>query len=157
MASNSWLIPAGAGNMFCSCLDLLHGWAHPRGCGEHYMPISSISAAGGSSPRVRGTCLECIPTLVWFGLIPAGAGKTNHEEFLEDEHSAHPRRCGENTCSSEGCHIRVGSSPQVRGKPRLPKHRVVQRRLIPAGAGKTILVRSPPNCTPAHPRRCGEN
>ena len=70
---------------------------------------------------------------------------------------AHPRRCGEN-CTHNVYPVRVvGSSPQVRGKPRsvwLLSRRV---RLIPAGAGKTPGCYGSACCSSAHPRRCGEN
>ena len=73
------------------------------------------------------------------------------------EVTAHPRRCGENSGSFAMYLSIFGSSPQVRGKhPRAAKSNT-SARLIPAGAGKTLI--SSPVHLPrqAHPRRCGEN
>ncbi|EFW09823.1 hypothetical protein HMPREF9005_1182 [Actinomyces sp. oral taxon 178 str. F0338] len=70
---------------------------------------------------------------------------------------AHPRACGENLDPVDAAARHQGSSPRVRGK-RLERSRAhPQRRLIPARAGKTAGAASPPTCTRAHPRACGEN
>ena len=51
------------------------------------------------------------------GITPAGAGKTFfqfvHDFMLQD----HPRRCGENRATPTKRKSRLGSPPQVRGKP----------------------------------------
>ena len=49
----------------------------------------------------------------------------------------HPRRCGENPCSTVDISVGRGSPPQVRGK-------------LPHKCGGMVFVRD-------HPRRCGEN
>ena len=51
----------------------------------------------------------------------------------------------------------TGSSPLTRGKRRRPRVRRVQRRLIPAHAGKTSYQRVPWCSGRAHPRSRGEN
>ena len=50
-----------------------------------------------------------------------------------------------------------GSSPLTRGKRRAPAHRQLERRLIPAHAGKTRVVTQSWISTKAHPRSRGEN
>ena len=50
-----------------------------------------------------------------------------------------------------------GSSPLTRGKHALGGEAVLQRRLIPAHAGKTPARRGPPPASRAHPRSRGEN
>ena len=50
-----------------------------------------------------------------------------------------------------------GSSPRVRGKPWVFASGARPVRLIPACAGKTIIVRVNRHHTGAHPRVCGEN
>ena len=71
--------------------------------------------------------------------------------------TAHPRVCGENPTFVRPSAVRVGSSPRVRGKLPGPVQRDRQRRLIPACAGKTALIRSAAPDHWAHPRVCGEN
>ena len=52
---------------------------------------------------------------------------------------------------------KLGSSPQVRGKRVFHTGTYNVRRLIPAGAGKTIIQCVDELDYAAHPRRCGEN
>ena len=51
----------------------------------------------------------------------------------------------------------MGSPPQVRGKHRTIYCRKQQRRITPAGAGKTSECLRPRCAARDHPRRCGEN
>ena len=72
-------------------------------------------------------------------------------------HPAHPRACGENSILALVSLIERGSSPRVRGKPRVRVPVRSGRRLIPARAGKTYdAVAEHPELS-AHPRACGEN
>ena len=69
------IIPAGAGK---SRRDRHQGQDrqdHPRGCGEKRSAKRSLSAAVGSSPRVRGKGSDITATRGAVGIIPAGAGK----------------------------------------------------------------------------------
>ena len=70
---------------------------------------------------------------------------------------AHPRACGENPSPMPDAVRCLGSSPRVRGKPTGISTGILDRGLIPARAGKTAGAASPPTCTRAHPRACGEN
>ena len=151
------LIPAGAGKTNCHVAALTRIAAHPRRCGENLLDVLFFGQDCGSSPQVRGK-----RHLHWWHtrsrrLIPAGAGKTCHSHIMPNWIAAHPRRCGENPRVRRIRRLYTGSSPQVRGKPVLVyiAHRC--ERLIPAGAGKTFLSAMRAMCSPAHPRRCGEN
>ena len=53
--------------------------------------------------------------------------------------------------------IRQGSPPQVRGKHRADTKKFYERRITPAGAGKTVDIPSLASGVSDHPRRCGEN
>ncbi len=88
-------IPAGAGNTFPGRRIKRGQEVHPRGCGEHSLPLGVKSSVGGSSPRVRGTL-----TLAF-----AGTFKT----------LVHPRGCGEHCGLVAGRACSAGSSPRVRG------------------------------------------
>ena len=112
------LIPAGAGN-----IDLLFHWhagfwAHPRGCGEHSIISGRVFDPGGSSPRVRGTCVQDAATRDYLGLIPAGAGNIIGLRQIAIRRGAHPRGCGEHGGRLWPCFRAVGSSPRVRGTLR---------------------------------------
>ena len=134
---NFRLIPAGAGKTAFRRGRASEVSAHPRRCGENRLPLLNREVVLGSSPQVRG--------------------KQHAISHPRNEKPAHPRRCGENRRISWNAGCLYGSSPQVRGKrsPRPSQHPCT--RLIPAGAGKTLLRGGRESRLPAHPRRCGEN
>ena len=69
----------------------------------------------------------------------------------------HPRACGENAGVPPRLVPHEGSSPRVRGKPRIRASRPRLSRIIPARAGKTVVVLLFMSGVPDHPRACGEN
>ena len=76
------LIPACAGKTGTLRSELERLWAHPRVCGENYIPRSEWPEPMGSSPRVRGKLTLKGKVKIKPGLIPACAGKTlNDLEF----------------------------------------------------------------------------
>ena len=91
------------------------------------------------------------------GLIPAWAGKTLVRRLGGHQAKAHPRVGGENAVEVDPAVVRVGSSPRGRGKPPIIPYALYRIRLIPAWAGKTLVVGGRA-CPPrAHPRVGGEN
>ena len=130
---------------------------YPRRCGENPSPPTQHVVPAGSSPQVRGKLSPTRSQGIFPRLIPAGAGKTWTHPLGRPTRSAHPRRCGENSLSTRVRKVAVGSSPQVRGKPDIPAFDRPKRRLIPAGAGKTVYGDTFRIAATAHPRRCGEN
>ena len=113
--------------------------------------------AVGSSPRGRGKLRVVRTRQVVDRLIPAWAGKTPHTGSRESHPAAHPRVGGENRKCLIGMVSKVGSSPRGRGKRRGACLRRVQRRLIPAWAGKTPSTGRRATTIGAHPRVGGEN
>ena len=111
----------------------------------------------GSSPLTRGKpsvreiCQAC------FRLIPAHAGKTTVRRARFPPRTAHPRSHGENEEFASCLDEVTGSSPLTRGKLAPAGSPRPKRRLIPAHAGKTAAVISPPTSWSAHPRSRGEN
>ena len=151
------LIPACAGKTrFIICAPFALG-AHPRVCGENPVPRSIWTAAGGSSPRVRGKLSIGFEPLEYTRLIPACAGKTAHKTGNAIVPGAHPRVCGENISRPRPARMGKGSSPRVRGKLHRPTRKGEAPGLIPACAGKTSGAWTGRNACTAHPRVCGEN
>ena len=106
---------------------------------------------------MRGKQSVCHFGCAFQRLIPAHAGKTQRARDLPSWARAHPRSCGENAKGAGSALLGAGSSPLMRGKPRLVEVTENRDGLIPAHAGKT-----PPSgpCRArarAHPRSCGEN
>ena len=101
---------------------------------------------------MHAACLFCEDRL-----IPACAGKTRIPFLSSTAARAHPRVCGENQVNDFNTGEPAGSSPRVRGKPAVIKERIRAKRLIPACAGKTIVIAVRVFEGRAHPRVCGEN
>ena len=131
--------------------------AHPRAGGENRTTRTIRIAFLGSSPRGRGK-LRQAPVLQGRGrLIPARAGKTPSTSCLIARAPAHPRAGGENGPARRPDHVGAGSSPRGRGKRPGWARRGRTRGLIPARAGKTVLVVQAVADGAAHPRAGGEN
>ena len=94
-------------------------------------------AASGSSPRGRGKRHRHPRRTQHRGLIPARAGKTTYQPYIEGQSKAHPRAGGENPVTRPRRASLLGSSPRGRGKP----------------AGGLVVER----WERAHPRAGGEN
>ena len=109
------IIPAHAGNTLgCSpCHSVSRD--HPRACGEHNVRSSYPRAVMGSSPRMRGTLVNCVHVILGTGIIPAHAGNTNPKRRDDHMPRDHPRACGEHSVHEIGYWSRRGSSPRMRG------------------------------------------
>ena len=133
------ITPAGAGKTslwsgVCgACPD------HPRRCGENARYHLCGHKRMGSPPQVRGKQRAAAAPPERRRITPAGAGKTFRSFGFLCSIGDHPRRCGENSVSQPKREPLEGSPPQVRGKHQ-PKHqKKTQKRITPAGAGKTEL------------------
>ena len=102
------------------------------------MAVQSACAPAGSSPLTRGKHDLRDRLSPEDRLIPAHAGKTLLRKRMGGAAAAHPRSRGENTRSWSDVTALAGSSPLTRGKPQLLADGIVQARLIPAHAGKTL-------------------
>ena len=152
-----WLIPAHAGKTPQSREPRTSAPAHPRSRGENATPTASASVSSGSSPLTRGKHVRETQVQNRLGLIPAHAGKTEKKIESGLGGAAHPRSRGENDAVVRRLAVLPGSSPLTRGK-RIREDLSAQRDgLIPAHAGKTVLVHAPASYGAAHPRSRGEN
>ena len=131
--------------------------AHPRSRGEN-VPSSSVKGnEAGSSPLTRGKPVVGGYGDLRSGLIPAHAGKTQHNGPVAVEARAHPRSRGENQDENIINLSKQGSSPLTRGKPWGLSFRWGWWGLIPAHAGKTGACCGDRSTVGAHPRSRGEN
>ena len=69
----------------------------------------------------------------------------------------HPRRCREHIRIYQGLASCKGSSPRMRGAHSDCLRRLLTNRIIPAGAGSTVLAAACPAERQDHPRGCGEH
>ena len=130
----------------------------------------------GSSPRVRGEACYCAAVARGGGIIPAGAGRSERG-LCGAEHDGiipagagrsrrkarmracwrdHPRGCGEKYKTPHPRRAREGSSPRVRGEVARGVRALLERGIIPAGAGRRGHVEPHQSTNRDHPRGCGE-
>ena len=151
------IIPAYAGNTASRRMFAWLSGDHPRVCGEHNELFSSSNRSPGSSPRMRGTHPRRAGLSARGGIIPAYAGNTR---LTLNPHPAavdHPRVCGEHHEAWDGSGSGLGSSPRMRGTPRLRKPAARQPGIIPAYAGNTSRSMGVDGGPRDHPRVCGEH
>ena len=134
-------IPARAGNATRSTARPKAPAVHPRASGERFVAGYLIYAAGGSSPRERGTLAELVPARAGSRFIPARAGNAPRPRSASMTAAVHPRASGERV--ERPCFRRVGtgSSPRERGTQFGPSPAVRPRRFIPARAGNALSGR----------------
>ena len=92
-----------------------------------------------------------------FGIIPAHAGSTVSAAASTPRSKDHPRACGEHHSSCLSKLSIGGSSPRMRGAPRLPLARRRGLGIIPAHAGSTRRYHIACPYSKDHPRACGEH
>ena len=114
--------------------------AHPRSRGENDEAVRLGPGALGSSPLTRGKHRNRVAQGQARRLIPAHAGKTPRRRAPCRTRGAHPRSRGENPTEARPSTNASGSSPLTRGKLRHPPGPATPDGLIPAHAGKTILL-----------------
>ena len=151
------ITPADAGKTVLRRTNRRKAPDHPRRCGENTVPPVGSAMLPGSPPQVRGKHLDSSFTASRDGITPAGAGKTIPSQCTAGVAEDHPRRCGENLFSSAIRFFSNGSPPQVRGKLQAAAGKAKERRITPAGAGKTLSRGGCGSDGRDHPRRCGEN
>ena len=126
-------------------------------CGEHLALQCLHARRMGSSPRVRGTPARHVCRRWSPGIIPACAGNTHDTVGTDTIARDHPRVCGEHQLLN-GLQTSIeGSSPRVRGTPRLTEAGSGNSGIIPACAGNTREPLCVARCFRDHPRVCGEH
>ena len=135
------IIPAYAGNTAGSGGACARKGDHPRVCGEHFATFLRLGTLLGSSPRMRGTPYfppnRSRPT----GIIPAYAGNTERSDGRDRGQRDHPRVCGEHYHYDVEPYWDMGSSPRMRGTPRVVLVARAVHGIIPAYAGNTRHLR----------------
>ena len=89
--------------------------------------------------------------------IPAHAGNTRNRHRRQLVESVHPRACGEHCLCGDNDRSSGGSSPRMRGTPRIADLDRDRRRFIPAHAGNTTIAFTVLSTGEVHPRACGEH
>ena len=151
------IIPACAGSTRRSWSSTACSGDHPRMCGEHSSARMAPSAAGGSSPHVRGALAQCVVCHDFLGIIPACAGSTDIDAIKRLVAGDHPRMCGEHLDGDTLNNVASGSSPHVRGALATMRANWPTQGIIPACAGSTSWAVPKPRALWDHPRMCGEH
>ena len=90
-----WIIPAYAGSTPSKGQQPTRRRDHPRVCGEHALASFGGVLKRGSSPRMRGAPRKIDEESMVKRIIPAYAGSTEREDYMEAVQRDHPRVCGE--------------------------------------------------------------
>ena len=101
---------------------------------------TGLRSARGSSPHARGKPSAFGIQSTSRGLIPACAGKTIKTSRVKIVSRAHPRMRGENCLRFRSSAATAGSSPHARGKHATKIDGSLGPGLIPACAGKTLIL-----------------
>ncbi len=149
------IIPAHAGLTAILMHKRSTVWDHPRACGAHRSVVSVLICVLGSSPRMRGSHITKICNQVQKGIIPAHAGLTYGRLIELGRYRDHPRACGAHNDVFIGVRPMAGSSPRMRGSPRLYNAHTLRSGIIPAHAGLTLSARRLQWRPGDHPRACG--
>ena len=91
------------------------------------------------------------------GIIPADAGSTSLYILRLQQFGDHPRGCGEHQMGAMRRLSPPGSSPRMRGAPRLGLASRPVEGIIPADAGSTLSYTFALDPQQDHPRGCGEH
>ena len=111
---------------------------HPRICGEKITrPLISLSS-GGSPPRMRGKGAWYLCIVLFTGITPAYAGKSQVRSGVASLRWDHPRVCGEKLWVLTIPSCLVGSPPRMRGKAGRVGANVLGTGITPAYAGKSL-------------------
>ena len=122
------IIPANTGRMLwnggeCPCLR-----DHPREYGEN--PDGSLTSppGPGSSPRIRGECVEVRHEVFGLGIIPANTGRIGLPPLAWGIPWDHPREYGENRLGFCHCPAKRGIIPANTGRMQpWPFHAMIPR------------------------------
>ncbi len=149
------LIPAYAGRTTSADPQSAPGQAHPRLRGADFFAWAQKAGYTGSSPLTRGGPLEVEAPVGVDGLIPAYAGRTKSWRGLLIRMGAHPRLRGADRFTPNGKSVVEGSSPLTRGGRGRRTRLLLRLGLIPAYAGRTVIMECAPLHSGAHPRLRG--
>ena len=151
------IIPACAGQTRLLVCRSLCVPDHPRLCGANdVLKVRNLRKLG-SSPLVRGKLLDTLNAWAMCRIIPACAGQTQGRGSFRVGRPDHPRLCGANSFVPAATMRPLGSSPLVRGKPRVHRGVGLRHRIIPACAGQTRHYHHHHGTSTDHPRLCGAN
>ena len=150
-------IPARAGETPLPSPAAWQLWDHPRSRGGNaWLPRPDLRG-WGPSPLARGKRTHASAGGDVWGTIPARAGETAPNDYIELGTRDHPRSRGGNTSEGETLALPQGPSPLARGKRRREHAGRRQHGTIPARAGETRENRHQGFARRDHPRSRGGN
>ncbi len=150
------IIPACAGNAFCSPRRYWARADHPRMRGERGHGADFGILKAGSSPHARGTRADGRRDFADLRIIPACAGNARSPRIAPGHGADHPRMRGERHRADKDAIAKRGSSPHARGTPGATPAPALRARIIPACAGNAALPTRRTGASTDHPRMRGE-
>ncbi len=136
-------IPTPVGNIPADESLFSNGAVHPHACGEHKTRCGCGILAGGSSPRLWGTCHPLKTEGPSLRFIPTPVGNISARPETGCWLPVHPHACGEHPRLRATNDWISGSSPRLWGtylhlRPQMPL-----RRFIPTPVGNIHVAQRP--------------
>ena len=128
---------------------------HPRTYGATAPPASPIIRVAGSSPHLRGNPTALVERPLGYGVIPAPTGQPRCSKMEDELMTGHPRTYGATPLHPNNFLLGFGSSPHLRGNPKLSPGLPNPLRVIPAPTGQPLDCRALPTMLEGHPRTYG--
>ncbi len=150
-------IPAWAGETSAFALASISATVYPRVGGGNLFAAYHHQRSNGLSPRGRGKPYAPNNGSDGAGSIPAWAGETLFSDRLGLTYQVYPRVGGGNDSRLMPNIGQRGLSPRGRGKRARPHPHTAWGRSIPAWAGETGAMQTPPNDYTVYPRVGGGN
>ena len=118
IAGHRRFIPTHVGNGACCCALWWYRTVHPHACGERRPVHRADVHECGSSPRMWGTAVKCVPKRTLARFIPTHVGNGARRDKKPPRRSVHPHACGERDRDERVHAPIVGSSPRMWGTVR---------------------------------------
>ena len=148
-------IPACAGQPIPAYIPLHARRVYPRVCGAAGTRTAQRALGPGLSPRVRGSLLNTIVTLITSRSIPACAGQPARQTRRLDKPGVYPRVCGAAHPCLYPASCPAGLSPRVRGSRYTDGATRPRPGSIPACAGQPAKHDCYAHYQQVYPRVCG--
>ena len=126
-------------------------------CGKDCANPSLSLTAMGSPPHVRERPDAMQEDARNTRITPACAGKTTDFDVIDTANEDHPRMCGKDYFCLVQLIMGLGSPPHVRERQTQKQLKLLNNRITPACAGKTVTKATHSLGNGDHPRMCGKD
>ena len=155
--NNNWITPAHAGKSVGRFGELVKQTGSPPHMRGKVFLVSFFANQWRITPAHAGkSCISETVYTIDLGSPPRMRGKVFHLPECHHKEQDHPRACGEKSKPFHHKIVMFGSPPRMRGKANGFNNKEPSRRITPAHAGKSFIIKQQLQHIKDHPRACGE-